>query len=206
MPEVRPAILEDSFEEVKKRVEEVKPYVKKIHLDIMDGEFVPNKTFNDPEKIKELDIKVVPHLMVKHPMFELKKWDIPNVEEIIIHKEATPNIDEVKAMFDSMGKKMGIAINPSTSTYDIKDDLDKFELILVMGVEPGFSGQAFNSDVLEKIKYLRELKPDIDIAVDGGVDMGNKRALVRAGANILAANSSIFKAENIQEAIERLAR
>ncbi|MBU0670852.1 ribulose-phosphate 3-epimerase, partial [Patescibacteria group bacterium] len=188
------------------RVEEVKPYVDTIHLDVMDGEFVPNKTFADAGKIKELDIKVVPHLMVRHPMFELKKWDIPNVDTIIIHKEATPNIDEVKSMFDSMGKKMGIAINPSTSTYDIKEDLDKFDMILVMGVEPGFSGQAFNFDVLEKIKYLRELKPEIDIAVDGGVDMGNKKAIVNAGANILAVNSAIFKAEDIKEAIERLAK
>ncbi|MBU0732299.1 ribulose-phosphate 3-epimerase [Patescibacteria group bacterium] len=206
MPEVRPAILEANFEDVKKRVEEVKPYVKKIHLDVMDGEFVPNNTFTDPAQIAELGIEVVPHLMVKHPSLHLKKWDIPNVNEIIVHKEAIGNIDEVIKMAESIGKKLGIAVNPKTSSYDIKDDLDKFSMILVMGVEPGFSGQAFNGDVIEKIKYLRELKPDMNIAVDGGVDMAHKKQIVNAGANILAANSAIFKTDNIAQAIENLAK
>ena len=206
MPEVRPAILEDNFEEVKKRVEQVKPYVKKIHLDVMDGEFVPNNTNTMPSDIEELDIEVVPHLMVKHPTLQLKKWDIPNVKEIIVHKEAIGNIDEIVEMAESMGKKLGIAINPKTSSYEIKDDLDKFSMILVMGVEPGFAGQAFNRDVLEKIRYLRELKPDMPIAVDGGVDMAQKNGIVRAGATILAANFSIFKTENIKKAIEDLAK
>ena len=206
MPEVRPAILENNFEEVKKRVEEVKPYVKKIHLDVMDGEFVPNNTFTDPAQIGELDIKVIPHLMVKLPTLHLKKWDLPNVDQIIVHKEAVENVDEILKMAEGMGKKLGIAINPKTSSYEIKDDLDKFSMILVMGVEPGFSGQAFDGDVIEKIKYVRELKPDMDIAVDGGVDMAHKRQIVNAGANILAANSSIFKTDNIGQAIENLAK
>lgn len=204
MPEVRPAILEDSFEEVKKRAEEVKPYVDKVHLDVMDGEFVPNNTHTDPARIAELDIEVVPHLMVKHPSLHIRKWDIPNVKEIIVHKEAVGNVDEVVKMARSMGKKLGIAVNPKTSSYEIKEDLGKFSMVLVMGVEPGFAGQAFDGDVLEKIRYLRQLKPDMPIAVDGGVDMARKKQIVSAGANILAANSAIFKAEDIGEAINNL--
>ena len=206
MPEVRPAILEENFEEVKKRITQVKPYVKRVHIDIMDGEFVPNTTFNEPEKLEGIDIEIVPHLMVKHPVFEIKKWDLPNVKEIIVHFEAIQNLDEVINAAGSIDKKIGIAINPGTSTYDIKDNLDKFSLVLVMGVEPGFSGQAFNNDVLEKIRILKEVKPDMPVEVDGGVDMSTKNQIIRAGADILSANSAIFKADNIEEAIKELSK
>ncbi|MFH1537003.1 MAG: ribulose-phosphate 3-epimerase [Patescibacteria group bacterium] len=204
MPEVRPAILEENFEEVKKRIEQVRPFVKRVHIDIMDGEFVPNTTFNEPEKLEGIDIEIVPHLMVRHPVFEIKKWDLPNVKEIIVHFEAIQNLDEVVSAAKTIDKKIGIAINPSTSTYDIKDNLDKFSMVLVMGVEPGFSGQAFNNDVLEKIRILKEINPDMPVEVDGGVDMTTKDQILRAGADILSANSAIFKADNIEEAIKEL--
>jgi len=206
MPDVRPAILEENFEEVKKRIEQVKPFVKRVHIDIMDGEFVPNTTFNEPEKLKGIDIEIVPHLMVKHPVFEIKKWDLPNVKEIVVHFEAIQNLDEVISAAKAIDKKIGIAINPGTSTYDIKDNLDKFSMVLVMGVEPGFSGQAFNNDVLEKIRILKEVKPDMLVEVDGGVDLSTKNQIVRAGADVLSANSAIFKAENIEEAIKELSK
>lgn len=204
MPEVVPAILEENLEEIKKKVKLVKPYVKRIQLDVMDGEFVPNSTYNSPTGIEDLGIDVEVHLMIMRPEFYVAKWALKNVETIIIHQEAVSNMEEAIRLIKDAGKKVGLAINPGTSTYEIKPFLDQIDLILVMGVKPGFSGQALNLDVLEKIKYFKKLKPNLPIEVDGGVNMETKNILMRAGVDILVANSSIFHSENIEEAINQL--
>ncbi|MFA6027906.1 MAG: ribulose-phosphate 3-epimerase [Patescibacteria group bacterium] len=207
MIEVIPAILEKNINDIKAKVELVKPFCKRVHLDIMDGAFVPNVTYNDPRELAEnkLGIKFWPHLMIKHPELFVKKWNIEEVEGIIFHKEAAQNVNETIRLIKGIGKKAGIAINPHTSSYDIKEYLDELDLILVMGVEPGFAHQAFNSDVLDKISYLKKIKPSLPIAVDGGVNMETRNKIKRAGADILSANSFIFNSGNIKEAIEALA-
>lgn len=206
MIEVLPAILEKNINEIKRKIELVKPYVRHAHLDVMDGEFVPNATFNDPDKLKEVNfgIKINPHLMIKRPEFFVKKWALPEVETIIVHKEAVTNMKEMIELIKGLGKRVGMAINPRTASYDIKDYLDNIDLALVMGVEPGLAGQAFNEDVLAKIRQLREWKPRLDIEVDGGVSDRTSAMIIKAGANMLAANSYIFSKENIKEAIDSL--
>lgn len=206
MIKIIPAILENSIEDIKKRVEQVKPYVDLIHLDIMDGQFVPNTTFNDPALLatKKLGIKYSPHLMIKHPEFFIKKWNLEEVDTIFIHKEAVTNLNEAIRLIRDTGKKVGVAINPHTSSYDIKEYLDLIDELLVMGVEPGFSSQAFNSDVLAKIVYLKKDKPNLLISVDGGINLESKNKIIRSGANILCVNSFIFKSSDIKSAIESL--
>lgn len=206
MIEVVPAILEKNLADIKSRIAQVKHYCQRVHLDIMDGVFVPNGIFNSPEELvgEKLGVKFWPHLMIKHPELFVKKWNLQEAEGIIFHKEAAQNVQEAIRLIKGMGKKAGIAINPHTSSYDIKEYLDNLDLILVMGVEPGFAHQAFNSDVLAKISYLKKLKPALPIAVDGGVNMETKNKIIRAGADILISNSFIFNSQNIKEAIAAL--
>jgi len=206
MIEVVPAILEKSINEIKRKIDLVKPYVQHVHLDIMDNEFVKNITFNDPDKLKDIKfgVKINPHLMIKKPEFFVKKWAWEEVETIFVHKEAVTNMAEMIKLIKSLGKRVGIAINPRTASYDIKDYLNDIDQVLVMGVEPGLAGQAFNEDVLAKIKQLRAWQPNLDIEVDGGVSDKNCRMIIQAGANILAVNSYLFQHENIKEAIDSL--
>jgi len=206
MIKVVPAILENNLNDIKKRVEQVKPFVDLIHLDVMDGQFVPNNTFNDPAALAEnkLGIKISVHLMIAHPEFFIKKWNLDEVETVFVHKEAATNLNEAISLIKSINKKVGVAINPHTSSYDIKDYLDQIDELLVMGVEPGFASQAFNSDVLAKIAYLKKDRPNLIISVDGGINMESKNKIIKAGADILCANSYIFKSSDIKTAIDSL--
>lgn len=202
---VVPAILEEDFKEIKKKVDLVKPYLDLIQLDVMDGEFVPNKTYNSPEGLDDLGIKIEAHLMINHPELNLAKWLIPCVETIIVHQEAVGNMAEVIRLVKAAGKKIGLAINPGTSTYDIEDYLTRLDLVLVMGVNPGFSGQAFNPDILEKISHLKKLRPDLPVEVDGGVNFETKNQLAKAGADIIAVNSVLFNdPDNLKNNINKL--
>jgi ribulose-phosphate 3-epimerase len=206
MIEVVPAILEKNINEIKRKIELVKPYAQHIHLDVMDGEFVPNTTFNKPEELSKIKfgIKINPHLMIKRPEFFVKQWAWPEVETIIAHKEAVTNMEEIIKLIKGLGKRVGVALNPRTASYDIQCYLKDIDLVLVMGVEPGLAGQAFNEDVLAKIKQLREWKPELDIEVDGGISNRISGMVIKAGANMLAANSYIFSQADIKEAIDSL--
>ncbi|MFH0818537.1 MAG: ribulose-phosphate 3-epimerase [Patescibacteria group bacterium] len=206
MTKVIPAILENNISDIKQRIAQVKDYVDLIHLDVMDGDFVPNTTFNDPTALakENLGIKIRVHLMISQPEFSIKKWNFDAVEAIVFHREAVNNMDEAIRLVRSINKKVGVAVNPKTSSYEIKDYLSKLDIVLVMGVVPGFSSQAFNSDVLDKIKYLKEQQPNIEIEVDGGVNKACKDKIIEAGADSLAANSYIFKSPDIKTAIESL--
>ncbi len=207
MIEVQPALLEQDINELQRKIDLVKGLVREVSLDVMDGEFVPNTTINDPEAISKLDLGDLTmslHLMIARPQLYLKKWDLPQVTLMYVHREAAENLEQIIKLIKGMGKKVGIAINPHTPTYDVKEVLDDLDSVLIMGVEPGFAAQAFNSDVLEKIKYLRELKPELDIMVDGGVNGKTIETIKEAGASTVCANSYLFKADNLEEAIKSL--
>ena len=204
---VQPAILEKDIQSIKDRIEQLRGIVSEVQLDVMDGEFVPNDTVNDPAAMAELDwgdIKIFPHLMINNPMLYLKQWDLPQVQGLMFHYEAASNAQACVDLIHKMEKEAIVVINPHTSTFDIKDLLPNIEGVMVMGVEPGFAAQAFNSDVLQKISYLRELDANMPIYVDGGVNDSTKDAIMEAGANIMCANSYIFKAGDVAEAVENL--
>lgn len=204
---VQPAILEKDIESVKKRIEQIQPVFTEAQLDVMDGQFVPNDTVNDPVALSQLDwgnVDVFLHLMINTPMLFLKKWNFPAVKGMMFHFEAASNVQACIDLIKSMDKQVIIVVNPHTAGTDVKPYLDQIDGVMVMGVEPGFAAQAFNADVLDKIRYLREWAPEMDIYVDGGVNDSTKDAIMEAGANILCANSYLFKAPDLAEAKELL--
>ncbi len=204
MVEVVPAVLEQTFDDVKAKVKIIKEYTNFIQLDVMDGQFVPNTTFANPKQAAELDIEMELHLMINMPELHIKPWALDNVRRIIVHYEATTNLAQVIKHVKQAGKEVGVAINPGTSTFEIKEYVNDLDLVLVMGVNPGFSGQHFEYDVLEKIKEVKSYRPDILVEVDGGVNGKTRDVIVEAGCDILAAASFIWKADDMAQAIHQL--
>lgn len=204
MIQVVPAILEKTEEAIREKVKLLESVTDFVQLDVMDGQFVPNTTFNQPSALADLPITMEVHLMIERPIFHLDSWALPNVSRIIVHYEALDNVAHTISHIRSLGKQVGIAINPATSTFDIKDYLSDIDMVVVMGVEPGFSGQQFQRDVLEKVKEIKKIRPDILIEVDGGVNSYTRNMIVKAGADILAAASFLWKAPDLKQAIAEL--
>lgn len=204
MTQIVPAILEKTFPDVQQRVKEITPYATFIQLDVMDGVFVPNTTFQNPEEAATLAVTMELHLMIDKPEFFISRWAVPNVTRMIVHYEAVSNVSRIIDQIRGAGKEVAIAINPGTSTYVLKDYVDQLDMVLVMGVEPGFSGQEFHYDVLEKIKEIKKQRPEVLVEVDGGVNARTRNAIVNAGADILAAASYVWNAEDVGAAMEFL--
>jgi len=205
MIEIVPAILEKTVEELKQRVKEVEPFVKRVQIDIMDGEFVPNKTVQ-PEDMKDFktDLMKEAHLMVNDNEKYVEAFLDLGFDMIIVHYESCKDIPGIIKKVKDKGKKIALAINPPTPLSAIKDYLDDLDMVLIMTVNPGFSGQGFDSGVLPKIRELRSMKRDLDIQVDGGIKVGTVRLAAEAGANIFASCSGIFKFEDKGKAVEAL--
>ena len=169
-----------------------------IHIDVMDGHFVPNISFGMPviQAIRPVTKKVFDvHLMVAPVDAYLEAFARAGADIITVHAEAGPHLDRTLQVIRSLGKKAGVALNPSTPASVLKHVLDRLDLILVMTVNPGFGGQAFIPAMLEKISEVREMVRgrNIDIEVDGGVTASNAADVARAGANVLVAGSAVFK-------------
>lgn len=204
---VQPAILEKTTQAISQRLSAVQSLCNEVHLDVMDGDFVPNTTVNDPKAIAQIKwgkTQVSLHLMIRHPELYLRNWAFPEVSSMVVHREAVNNVADCINLIRQLDKKVALALNPNTPSYEIVDYLDELDFIMIMAVEPGFSAQAFNSDVLEKIRYIHGLKPNLPIAVDGGVSLQTKAAIIKAGGTILCANSYLFKAEDLQAAFNLL--
>lgn len=169
-----------------------------IHIDVMDGHFVPNLTFGPPiiKAIRSWTPKVFDvHLMINPAQPFLEDYAKAGADIITVHAEADPHLDRSLQFIRSLGKKAGVSLNPHTPEQVVEYVLDKLDLILVMSVNPGFGGQSFIPSQLEKIARLRRMVGDrpIDIEVDGGVTADNAGAIVAAGANVLVAGSAVFK-------------
>ena len=204
---VIPAILAKSQKEFEEKIKKIAPHADIIQIDVMDGVFVPNKTWADTDIIKHLylPIKFEAHLMVQNPEAgAIEGWAQAGAFRIIFHIEATKKAEECIRQIKKYKREVGVAINPNTPLAKLKPFLKKIDYVLVMGVTPGFSGQKFQPVVLQKIKQIRNLAPKIKIGVDGGVDKTNAKKLYAAGANYLNAASAIFESKNIGKAIESL--
>ena len=174
-----------------------------IHIDVMDGHFVPNLTIG-PEVIKKLrpltkktfDV----HLMISPVNNLIKNFADAGADIITFHPEATDNTLETIKLIKAQNKKVGISLKPNSKLSLIEDYLDKIDLVLIMSVEPGFAGQKFMPEVLEKIKKLKEIigkkNLNVDIEIDGGINFQNCSLAKKAGANILVSGSTIFKENN----------
>lgn len=168
-----------------------------IHCDVMDGHFVPNITFGAPviKAVRAASKKIFDvHLMISPADPFLSDFASAGSDIITIHAEAGPHLDRSLQAIRALGKKAGVALNPSTSERDIAYVIDRLDLILLMTVNPGFGGQAFIPSVLDKISRVRDMIGDraIDIEVDGGVTPETAGAVARAGANVLVAGSAVF--------------
>ena len=204
---VIPAILAKSREEFEKKIKKIAPHADTIQIDAMDGAFVPNKTWADADTIEHLHLpmKFEAHLMVKNPEHgAIEEWAEAGAFRIIFHIEATKKPEECLRQIKKFRRQAGAAINPKTPLKKIKGLLPRLDYALVMGVEPGFSGQKFQSGILGRIKKIKTLAPKIRIGIDGGVNKSNAKKITAAGADYLCAASSIFRSKNIAKAIEEL--
>ena len=181
-----------------------------IHLDVMDGHFVPNLTFGPPiiKSIRPYSKKPFDaHLMVTNPDDLLEEYVAAGVDMITVHKEVTPHLDRTLTRIRNLGCKAGVSINPGTSLSGLEFLLEKLDLILVMSVNPGFGGQSFIDSSIDKITAVKDLissKP-INIQVDGGVNNEIAPQVIKAGANVLVAGSAIFSGSDVKSYQQNIA-
>lgn len=178
-----------------------------IHVDFMDGKFVNNTNYETDEIkefLKDTKKKLDVHVMANDPLDYLDTFKELNTEYFTFHYEAVRDIKSAINKVKEANLKVGIAINPSTSVEKIKTYLDSLDLVLVMGVVPGYGGQEFISSTLDKIKELNMLKGNFKIAVDGGVNDSTAKSIKDSGADILVAGSYIIKSDNYNERINKL--
>ena len=204
---VATSLLAADFSKLKEEIQEVENYgAEYLHLDVMDGTFVPNISFGVPiisslKKHSNLIFDV--HLMVENPDRFIKDFVDAGADIITVHAESTKHLNRTIQLIKSYGKKVGVSLNPSTSLDVIKYDLKYLDMVLIMTVNPGFGGQNFIDSMIDKIKELRYIAPNIDIEVDGGINEQTGKKVKEAGANILVAGSYIFSG-NYKEKIESL--
>ena len=174
-----------------------------IHVDVMDGHFVPNLTIGPPviKALKKQTSMIFDvHLMISPVHEYIKAYSDAGADIITIHPEATDNLKLSILKIKELNKKVGVSLNPETKVNVILEHLDKIDLVLIMSVNPGFGGQKFMPEVLNKIKELKKIqenkKLNFDIEIDGGINFDNSKIAIEAGANILVSGTTIFKSNN----------
>ena len=202
--QISPSILSADFSQLGNEIKRLEEGgADMIHVDVMDGHFVPNLTIGPPV-IKALrNYSTLPfdvHLMISPVHKYIKDYADAGADIITIHPEATENLEESISLIKKLNKKVGLSLNPDTPIDIIKKFLPSINLVLIMSVYPGFGGQKFIPEVLEKIKDLKKIKDQknlsFDIEIDGGINFNNNKLAIEAGANILVSGTTIFKENN----------
>ena len=213
MVKIAPSILSADFSKLGQEVVKLhNAGADFIHIDVMDGEFVPNITFGMPviKAIRNKTDKVFDvHLMINNPQRYIDEFITAGADIITLHYEAERHLDRAIQYIKSKGVKAAVALNPATPTVVLKDIIANLDMVLIMSVNPGFGGQKFIPYSLNKIKEVKEMalkanNPNILIQVDGGVDKNNVKDVIEAGANVIVAGSAVFGDGNIEENIKAL--
>lgn len=212
MVKIAPSILSADFSKLGEDIERVdKAGADFIHIDVMDGSFVPNISFGLPviKSIRNRTDKVFDvHLMIDNPSKYIDDFIEAGADIITVHYEADRHIDRTINYIKSKGKKAAISLNPGTPTSVLKDLIANLDMVLIMSVNPGFGGQKFIPYSLEKIREIKELSNKVNksllIEVDGGIDKNNVKDVIEAGANVIVAGSAVFNSEDIGSNIKAL--
>ncbi|MCR5553496.1 MAG: ribulose-phosphate 3-epimerase [bacterium] len=210
---VSPSIIASNWQDKNEVIKTLKELEKSgahmVHLDVMDGVFVKNKTFdyNYIDFIKNnTNLLLDVHLMVANPENVIDEYIKAGADILTVHYEATKDLQKVLERIKAKGILAGVAIKPKTSTMKLKDILASglVDVVVVMGVEPGASGQAFIPGSAEKVAEVRELDKNVFISIDGGVNLKNAKILKKFGANILVSGATIFNSKNMKKTIKAL--
>lgn len=203
-----PSIIAKSQAELEKRVDKVKKHVKLIQLDVMDNEFVPNRSFDFDFRLPKMPkgCKFEAHLMINNPEQWIERnWkNLKNADTVLVHIESRKDLSEIIKFLKSRRKKVGIALDPWTPLEAILRYLDKIDQVLLMTVSPGFYGGKFLPETLNKARILRELKPKLDIEVDGGINPDTIKMAADAGANKFVVGSYLMESKDVKKAINIL--
>ena len=212
--QISPSILSADFSQLGNEIKRLEEGgADMIHVDVMDGHFVPNLTIGPPvikalKKHSSMLFDV--HLMISPVHKYIEAYSDAGADIITIHPEATDNLKKSILKIKELKKKVGVSLNPETKIDVILDHLEQIDLVLIMSVNPGFGGQKFMPEVLKKIKELKKIqqekKLDFDIEIDGGINFENSKIAIEAGANILVSGTTVFKSNNgdIKKNIELL--
>jgi ribulose-phosphate 3-epimerase len=202
--QISPSILSADFSQLGNEIKRLEEGgADMIHVDVMDGHFVPNLTIGPPvikALRKQCSIKFDVHLMISPVHKYIEAYADAGADIITIHPEATENLEESILKIKSLNKKVGVSLNPESKLDLIINYLEKIDLVLIMSVNPGFGGQKFMPEVLDKVKQLKEIKSkrniNFDIEIDGGINFDNCQSAIEAGANILVSGTTVFKSNN----------
>ena len=202
--QISPSILSADFSQLGNEIKRLEEGgADMIHVDVMDGHFVPNLTIGPPV-IKALkkycSIQFDVHLMISPVHKYIEAYSDAGADIITIHPEATDNLENSISKIKSLNKKVGVSLNPDSKIDLIVNHLEKIDLVLIMSVNPGFGGQKFIPEVLDKVKQLKDIQykknMNFDIEIDGGINFDNCQSAIEAGANILVSGTTVFKSNN----------
>lgn len=203
---ISPSILASDYANLQSELDRISTS-DMIHIDVMDGHFVPNISIGAPvvaacKKVCNVPFDV--HLMISNPLDYAEDFAKAGADIICFHTECDSDTEQTIDKILSLSKKAALAIKPATPIDEVVKYLDKISMVLVMTVEPGFGGQSFMESTMPKIEAIRKINPDIDIEVDGGINADTVKIAAKAGANVFVAGSAVFKSENPAETIALL--